>query len=272
MDRAFAQSAAAVRSRLSQLVSVREFERGVRMRVVDKRRYQSDTMPLAALEERLEASVMTPLEREPLSGRSATPLKPLDLSIGVEYLGYYRTSSGSWGAKALLSLASDETDGNNVGFRANVDVDSLLGYRGRASPGRDDGRVLSGPSTAILDAIVQRVAGVVRSWSRTSSGAIRAVTSVGSVPTRIRNDSTVRLAVLDALREACVQAWGTQVEASTILADLADVSERTSSTTRGVVLSYQLLDEQTTLTDDGFIFVVVRSILVNPQIPTGRSR
>ena len=55
---------------------------------------------------------------------------------------------------------------------------------------------------------------------------------------------TKKIAVLDALRQGCVDAWGIQLESTTTLIDLADVEEKTTSVSKGLVLKYKIIDNR----------------------------
>ncbi len=90
------------------------------------------------------------------------------------------------------------------------------------------------------------------------------VVSFGKYKISGSEEEALKLAKLDALKQGCTKAWGLQLESTTTLIDLADVEEKTTSTSKGLVIKFEVLDKYTQRTDDNFLCILVQSIILNP--------
>jgi len=230
--------------------------------VEDDRAYQQYKTPRSGIEETLHASLKDASLLIEDSGAS-NPMNPLQITLELGFWGLYQTSGRTWGSRAVVNLTmQDARVMNGDPIRETVTVDQVhRRTRNPRSAEKNEWHV------ALRQQVIPQIVDVVHSYSTRTGVSYRRVVSVGSAPpdSSIQGTSQQEQAILNALHEGAADAWGITVESVTEMVDLADVTERTTASRRGEVLSYNVLPEYTQSLSDGTRCVVVEAIIADPR-------
>lgn len=187
-----------------------------------------------------------------------TGLKPVRLEIEINYFNFYKTGGGTWCGKNMMQLDFIDLNKPSIIKHKPITVDIPFN-RGKL---KDKKRVQW--QTEVIDLSVERTTKEIEYFCEVSGFDYREVTSFGSAKIQESENITIKMSILDALRNGCALAWGIQLESVTQIINFQIVEDKIAGSETGFILEYEVLSQYTEKTDDDYLCVIVRSIIANP--------
>ncbi len=222
----------------------------IEVTVTDKRKYQGHQIELSDLRFQLRFANNSNL----IPSVSTLPINKIN--VEVEYLGFYQTSTGIWGAKSILNVHSSSS-WNVIEYRDVVNVDILFG-RSRRLNSRQEEMWKKDFIRQVQEKLDLSLMNSVR-----NTPEYKFVRTYGYVPITndLKNEELYKLALFDSFKRGVLEAWGYNIQSITSVTDLADVTDITTVFGDGIVLSYRVLDEYSRKTIDDFYCIMVEMII-----------
>ncbi len=239
-------------NRLKKEISVNEVDREIMFTTSDSREFQ---------ENKIDTSILLTKLKDGNGGKSKSILKlePITVNLNFCYFGFYKTSSGTWVGKSNIDVTI--IDPYNTSFNEEKTISTEIVFKKKW---RLKSSLRNQWSSELIDKVNEDVVKYLENYLKSSQNNYKTVSSYGKSIIVDDNDKKYKLAVLDALNQACILAWGMQIESTTTMIDLADIEEITKSTSKGLVLNYKVVEDLTTETEEGDFYIFLHSIILNP--------
>lgn len=236
---------------LNDLIKTYDVSRNYRFSHTDSREYQDNKIDIFSL-----TSMLT--ENSSFNDNSIY-IEPIQVDMNFIYFGFYRTESGTWIGKSIIQCSI--LDKYNTSYKKITTLTNEKVFKRKRSLKKS---LFDKWSNELLHEVHKKITDYKESYTKSVNDNYRIVISFGKFEITDSEEDVLKFAELDALRNGCVNAWGCQLESTTTMIDLADVNEKTTSTTKGLVLGYNLLDKYTKVTDDNYLCIIIQSIILSP--------
>lgn len=246
-------------SRLAVIESLSFPKLPLRFQLNDDRTHQRNNLDLETLRLAIRDSLET-LGYTLLEPLETTKVRPVTLRLGLSYYGTFRTEAKKkLGIRCIGTLHHliESTEREDREF--SISFDRLLERNLKYLKKRSNANLLE---TYLADQVTAITIGKIVEILTAEQAAYREAVTLGSAPVDSKSSElqNKKRAIVNALGNACERAWGSQIEASTEIVDIQDVSDFVSQNYGCRVIDYEVLPEYTVFTDDGYVCVVVRSI------------
>jgi len=232
-------------------IKISDVQREAEFNFTESRKFQENKIDISIL--------LSELDLNKNNIVSILNIEPINIKLDFSYFGFYKTGSGTWIGKS--NIHCEIIDPYNPSYIEIKTISTEIVFKKKRKLSQS---LFNEWSDKLVQKVNQKIYDHLHKYINSANDKYKMVTSFGKHKLTGSNKETLKLAKLDALKQGCTQAWGLQLESTTTLIDLADVEERTSSTTRGLIVKHRLLDKYTKETEDNYLCVILQSIILNP--------
>lgn len=247
----FGETSFEYEKKIANEIKISDVQREFEFNFTDSRSFQENKIDISIL--------MSELDLNKNNNVSILNIEPINIKLDFSYFGFYKTGSGTWIGKSNIHCKI--IDPYNPSYNEIKTVSTEIVFKKKRKLKQS---LFDEWSNELIKEVKNKINDYIDNYKYSTNDKYKMVTSFGKHRITNSEEETLKLAKLDALKQGCTKAWGLQLESTTTLIDLADVEERTSSTTKGLVVKYKLLDKYTKETEDNYLCVILQSIILNP--------
>lgn len=247
----YGESSIEYEKRIENEVTIIDVQREFNFSYTDSRKFQENKIDISNL--------LSEFDLKNNTDTNALCIDPINIEFDFSYFGFYKTSSGTWIAKSVIHCKIN--DHYNPSHKEIKTFSSEIVCKRKRKLKQS---LFNKWSYELIKDVKLAISDYLKDYTNLANDKYRNVTSFGKQKISGSDEETLELAKLEALKQGCVNAWGLQLESTTTLIDLADVEEKTSTTSKGLIIVYKVLDKYTKKTDDDFLCILVQSIILNP--------
>lgn len=186
---------------------------------------------------------------------------PINVKCTIDYLNFYKGKTEITFAKGIISLTCFDMENPSIRGEYTVTADIAfenLNYSELLNKNDPFYRIISDSLSQIL---IDKILKKIEIFEQINNLGYRLIVSSGKAFVSDSLSTVKENAVMDALREACARAWGIKVENVSSMYNYGDVEDKTTSSTNGLIVVFEVLEEFTKVTTDNYYCVVVKSLL-----------
>lgn len=247
----FCETSIEYEKRISNVIQIFDVHREFNFNYTDSRKFQENKIDITTL--------LSELDLNKNSKVNSLSIEPIKIEFDFSFFGFYRTGSGTWIGKSIIHCKI--IDLYNLSYNEIKTLTTEIVFKKKR---RLKQSLFDKWSTELVQKVKLKINDYLNNYINNANDRYKSVISFGKYKITDSEEETLKLAKLDALRQGCIKAWGLQLESTTTLIDLADVEEKTTSTTKGLIVKYKLLDKYTKKTEDNYLCILLQSIILNP--------
>ncbi len=237
--------------RITNEITTNDVQREFIFNYTDSREFQENKIDISNL--------MSELDFKKNNNSNSLCIDPINVIFDFSYFGFYKTGSGTWIGKSIIHCKI--IDPYNASYKDIKIFSKEIVYKKKRKLKQS---LFSKWSIELIQEVKLSINDYLNDYTNLANDKYKNVVSFGKYKISGSNKETIRLAILEALKQGCVNAWGLQLESTTTLIDLADVEEKTTSTSKGLIIKYKIIDKYTKKTDDNYLCILLQSIILNP--------
>ena len=247
----YGETSAEYENRIAKEIKTFDVQREFHFNYTDSREFQENEIDIPNL--------LSEIDLKKNNKANFLCIEPINIEFDFSYFGFYKTGSGTWIGKSVIHC--EIFDPYNPSYNEIKTFSTEIVFKKKRKLKQS---LFNKWSNELVQEVKLKINDYLNEYLELANDKYKNVISFGKQKMSDSEEETLKLAILEALKQGCVNAWGLQLESTTTLIDLADVEEKTTSTSKGLIIKYKVLDKYTKKTDDNYLCILVQSIILNP--------
>lgn len=253
---------------LKGIETISEINSICKVKLIDKRLYDQNKVDLNKINQYILKSFTNTefdidLEDDIETIKNNSQIKPVIVTVLVEYLNYFQSNYDNLYLKAIIKVQIER--GSFLTSNSSFDVTSEINLpknkvQQLSKPKYQE--VFNKAEDELLNKVNEQFANNLKQKLKESIIKLYRVVTYGKAKLEEKNmEKTKALAVNNALIGATTKVFGFKISSETSIVDMGAVTDVVNQTTEGRIVEYSIDNTFNKSTNDGYYFTVVKSIL-----------